>query len=219
MFERAGFVRVGGRGLCCSLAAFGVCGVMLVGASAAQAKVGSTACTGTIGSVFSDLTTINGNLTVPPGAECTLELVAVDGNVSVGQGASLLTGGLEVTGNLSAEGANAVNVEFADIAGNTRVDATSGPGALPSPGDFDNLCAATGFFPVSPSVCFVDTTFGVAGVEPRNVSITNTSPGAVGIARSDISGNVSCLGNVAVKDPDPASVSVEGHASGQCADF
>lgn len=238
MSRREGRVWGGRRGIVGTVAALGVGAVMLVGSGAAQAKgVGSTTCTGTIGTPGL-VTTIDGNLTVAPGADCTLNDVVVDGNVSVdrgaslvvdgvnigvdvdgnvsvGQGASLLAAGLVITRNLSAEDASAVNLDSGLIDGNTRVDGSSGPGALPSPADFDNLCAATGLFPVSPSVCFVGTTFG--GTAGGNVSITNTSPGAVGIARSEISRNLSCIGNAVIDDP--VQVSVDGHASGQCASF
>lgn len=48
MFRREGFVWVGRPSLAGVVAALGVFLVMLVGSAAAQAKVGSTACTGTI---------------------------------------------------------------------------------------------------------------------------------------------------------------------------
>jgi hypothetical protein len=187
---------------------------MLVGSAAAQAKGGSTACTGTIGNINNPFITINGNLTVPPSADCTLEAVVVNGNVSVGQGATLLAAELLITGNLSAEGASVVNLNSSEVDGNTRIDATNGPGAVSTP-DFNSNCPATGLFPVSPSVCFVGVTFG--GTKGGNVSITNTSPGAVGLAKEEISGNLSCVGNATINDP--IFLTVDGRASGQCAGF
>src|SRR4029077_1299540 len=55
--------------------------VMLGGGSTVRAD---TNCTGTLTG------TIKGNVTVPKGASCTIEIATVTGNVKVSQGASLI---------------------------------------------------------------------------------------------------------------------------------
>ena len=56
------------------------------GASVSHAQ--NINCTGTVGG-GATVTTINGNVTVPNGASCTLNFVNVTGNVTVQQGGSL----------------------------------------------------------------------------------------------------------------------------------
>src|SRR5580704_2121754 len=62
--------------------------VTLGGASSLHAQ--NLACAGTVGGA-AGLTTINGNVTVPNGASCTLAFAEVTGNVDVGSGGSLLS--------------------------------------------------------------------------------------------------------------------------------
>ena len=62
---------------------------LTVGTPAAQAD---TSCSGTLGNATS-VTNISGNVTVAPGASCTLIFVNVSGNVTAGAGSTLLING------------------------------------------------------------------------------------------------------------------------------
>lgn len=115
-----------------------------------------------------------------------------------------MASGLGIAGNLSAEGANAVNLNGGAVVGNVRIDATSGPGSA----QFHERAHRSRPWG---SVCFLGVELG------SNVSITNTSSGFVVVRKTDISGNLSCLGNASVDVPDSFFDSVGGHASGQCA--
>ena len=63
-----------------------VCGLL---ASTTPSFAQDISCTGTVGG-GATATAINGNVTVPPGASCTLEFVNVAGSVQVQPGGSLL---------------------------------------------------------------------------------------------------------------------------------
>jgi hypothetical protein len=96
-----------------TLAALGI----LVG-NMPLARAADTSCTTTI----STGGTINGNLVVPAGANCTLNNVTVTGNVEVGKGASLsvepvLGQRVTIGGNVQAARCNAVNLDSLGVSG------------------------------------------------------------------------------------------------------
>src|SRR6516162_724290 len=63
--------------------------IIVIFASVAGSRAQSISCTGTVGGGAA-VTTLNGNVTVPSGASCTLDFVDVTGNVTVQPGGSLL---------------------------------------------------------------------------------------------------------------------------------
>jgi hypothetical protein len=96
-----------------TLAALGI----LVG-NMPLARAADTSCTTTI----STGGTINGNLVVPAGANCTLNNVTVTGNVEVGKGARLsvepvLGQRVTIGGNVQAARCNAVNLDSLGVSG------------------------------------------------------------------------------------------------------
>jgi hypothetical protein len=83
------------------IAALATFGIALASGPAARAD---TNCSTTLTSV-----TINGNLVVPAGAECSLNGTTVTGNVTVGKGAQLLVFAGTIYGNIQAHQCNSVS--------------------------------------------------------------------------------------------------------------
>jgi hypothetical protein len=98
----------------------GAVSVFLLMASAASS--GTTTCRTTLtGTIYNDVS-------VPAGAECTLDGATVKGTVSVaGGGASLTANGAKITGNLNANGSGNVQVTGSTISGNVTFASIAGP--------------------------------------------------------------------------------------------
>jgi hypothetical protein len=196
------------------LAALGI----LAGAVPA-ARAADTPCTGPITG-----TTINGNLTVPAGATCTLTNVTVTGNVQVGKGASLTTPALPgntvtIGGNVQATQCQTVSIippsETVSVGGNVQIQYctsesgfdTGGQGTVTISGNFvcdhnSGVCSAAG------------------GSVRGNVEVNNNSGGSIGNPGAEVGGNT-VGGNVQVNNNSGNFVSqVFGNTIGgnlQCA--
>ena len=222
MFKRV-LARCGVRG---SALAAGVLGVAMVVAPApAQAQAGNVTCTTTI-----SVTVITGNVTVPPGAFCTLvggtvqgnvnvdagasglflDAITVQGNVNVGAGATFDAGGVLIQHNLTTERANYVNIQPIEVDGNSSFDRTSGPFVVCGGGG--SACVLFNYNPGTPNPAG-QTRFG-------NVSITNTSsPAGAVYAGNFVAGSLTCSGNTSVTNDygfGPTPNFVLGQESGQC---
>src|SRR5271165_1754482 len=98
------------------------------GASVSHAQ--NVNCASTVGG-GATVTTINGNVTVPNGASCTLNFVNVTGNVTVQQGGSLLiTAYLEpstIGGNVQANNCISTLLEGnVTVKGNLQIESCTG---------------------------------------------------------------------------------------------
>jgi hypothetical protein len=182
------------------VAGVGVCTALLIAAVPAQARVivnvkETKYCEAQITSKE-----IKGKLTVRPGAKCNLVGDIVDGDVSIGQGARLLTLGTGIKGNLSGKVAESVFLLASEVDGNVSIDGTSGiKGSV-------FFCPVNG---LAVSVCMEDDQVG------GNVSITNTSPLGVLIAKNFVGEDLTCGENASVTNLGEANT-VLGQELGQC---
>jgi len=217
------------------LAAFGI----LAGAVPA-ARAADTPCTTTISSG----TTINGNLTVPAGAICTLANVTVTGNVQVGKGAVLIvipSGGQTVTigGNVQAAQRQTVSFPGTDgaisVGGSVQIQScTAGsgynaPGAtLTISGNFACDHNSGGCFAEGGSVrgnvqVNNNSNGGGLGADVGgnnvggNVQVNNNSGSSASIvSRNTIGGNLQCAGNTPGVTDIGVPNTVTGTKQGQC---
>jgi hypothetical protein len=105
-----------------ALVAFGIMSAALSSARAAD----TTCTTNIIGG------TINGNLVVPAGAQCSLNGTTVTGNVTVGKGAQLLVFAGTIYGNIQAHQCNFVFLTSfrtaISVGGNLQIQNCTGTG-------------------------------------------------------------------------------------------
>jgi hypothetical protein len=175
-------------------------------------------CTGTVGGGAA-VTTVNGNVTVPGGASCTLDFVDVTGKVTVQAGGSLLIsaydepstigGTVEANGCISTllEGNVTVNgdVRIANCTG-TAANGFQGPGIVIG-GNFHCLNNA------GPCEAWLGQ---VAG----NARIQNNRGAASDVSLNTIEGNLECGNNAAAPTHSRGYNWVSGNTQGQCgADF
>lgn len=107
-----------------AIAALATFGIALSAVPAARAD---TNCSTALTSV-----TINGNLVVPAGAECSLNGTTVTGNVTVGEGAQLLVLAGTMYGNIQAHQCNSVFLTSSfgaiSVGGNLQIQNCTGTG-------------------------------------------------------------------------------------------
>jgi len=151
--------------------------------------------------------TINGNLTVPAGASCTLTNVTVTGNVQVGKGASLAV--LSDAGQTVTIGGN---VQAAQC---QQVDLHANPGGVLSVGGnvhIRNCTAGGGYQGAAVTIsgnfaCDYNSAecFAIGGKVRGNVQVNNNSNasglGAL-VAGNNVDGNVQVNNNSAGGDSD-----------------
>ncbi|MBO0834983.1 MAG: glycoside hydrolase family 3 C-terminal domain-containing protein, partial [Actinobacteria bacterium] len=140
-------------------------------------------------------TTINGNLTIPPGAWCDLVRVTVNGNVSI-QGTGVRMSGVTINGNVAASTSDASDplssgantICNSTITGNLQIQGSS------------HASWQLG-------TCGTNTIGG-------DVWITNNSGAGNSLSNTNIHGDLSCSGNA---DIGGSNNKVGGQRSGQCA--
>ena len=108
---------------------------LLGGTSAVRAD---TNCTGTLGSAAT-VTTVNGNITVPKGASCTISFANISGSISVSQGASLVVEAYEepstIGGDIDANHCKSLLLEGnVTVNGSVEAHQCTGPAGFQGPG-------------------------------------------------------------------------------------
>jgi hypothetical protein len=165
------------------------------------------------------VTTINGNVTVPAGASCTLSFVNITGNVGVGQNATLVVSAYtepsEIAGNIEAGNCNSVLLQGnVTVGGNLNIAACNGttsngfqgPDVLIH-GNFECLSN------VGPCLAWLGTVDG-------NVQIqSNNAKAASDVSLVSIGGNLNCQGNSPLVTHSHGPSWVDGQSQGQCAGF
>jgi hypothetical protein len=204
-------------------------GTIIAALPAARAK--DTICNGQINSG-----TINGNLSVPPGAQCGLAGVTVTGNVTVSANSTFGVstgddGPTVIDGNLRADGCNEVstgeqNVPQLKVGGNVAIQHCSMVLSNTQIGgnlSWADSAAVQGIVQLSnikgnvqisnnsgnATKGFAENTVG------GNVGITNNT-GPMEVGQNTIGGNLSCQGNT---DLLGGPNTVGGNKSGQCSGF
>ena len=155
------------------------------------------ACDGFIGAVTVD------EVTVPPGATCTLVRTRVEGNISVGSGATLVARGVVVDGDIESEGARAVTVtDKSSIGGNLQLEDGGSSTVKGARIDGDLAWESQGGALVA-----IGNTIGgnLAADENR---------GRLTISGNHVGGDLQCEENTPA--PEVAGNTVGGNAEGQC---
>jgi hypothetical protein len=172
-----------------SIAALATFGIVLAAVPAARARDVSCSTTTTGG-------TVEGNLVVPTGANCTLNSVTVWGNVLVGASAQLnVETGSEIGGNIRAEECLSVQLLGGSISvgGNIKIENCTGiSGWDARPIGSTSSITIDGNFTCDNNAqpCVV------TGGEVRgNVSVINNRGAGPDIFNTKIGGNLSVIGN------------------------
>jgi len=186
--------------------------VLFCGASVSYAQ--SINCTGTVGG-GSAVTTVNGNVTVPGGASCTLEFVDVTGNVTLQPGGSLLIAGyLEpstIGGNVQASGCGSTLLEGnVTVKGNLQILNCTGTAA--------NGFQGAGIVIGGNFLCQSNAgpCEGWLGQIAGNAQILNNGGAASDVSLNTIGGNLQCQNNAAAPTHGHGYNWVTGNAQGQC---
>jgi hypothetical protein len=196
---------------------------LLAGAPSARADV---TCSGTVGGA-STVTNVNGNITVPAGASCTLNFVNVTGNVTTGAGSTLLitayTEPSTIGGNVVAVGCVSAFLQGnVTVGGNVQIQNCTGTGTGPNGFQGPDILIGGNFTCQSNAVLQSQATPCVAwlGKVVGTVTIASNS----GLTPSDaslvtIGGNLICQSNTPGMTLVHGSSWVDGTAQGQCTGF
>lgn len=139
---------------------------------------GDVTCTGVLGAVTVD------NVTVPPGATCTLNGTQVNGNVDVQPGATLNTNGASVAGNIQADGSGSINLSGGTVGGNVQLQG-KGPVLI------SNLT-------INGDVDLQGTSGGSSSLASNQVNgnfKVDSHTGGINISTNTIGGNLDCVNN------------------------
>lgn len=189
------------------------------GAPAAQAQ--NVTCSGTLGG-GSTVTNINGNVTVPDNASCTLSFVNVKGNVMAGRNSTLLitayTEPSTIGGNVQAQQCNSALLEGnVTVSGNVQIQSCTGAG----PNGFQgpdtviqgNFLCQTNSSNLTPCLAWLGRVNG-------NVEIHgNVAPTPSDVSLVSVGGNLNCDQNSQAPTHLHGSSWVGGHSQNQCAAF
>jgi hypothetical protein len=163
----------------------------------------ATECTGDLTGV-----TIQGNLTVPDGAECELTGSTVTGNVTVGDYAAFDSNGSTIQGKFSGDGVNAVVLGSGTVVkGSVTVSGASITFYAVNSRVNGNLTVTSGFLSV------IDSTIG------GNLTASGNSSG-IGLSfilDNTVGGNLSCDGMT--HGVSGSGNVVSGRMTGQCDGF
>ena len=196
---------------------------LLAGAPTARADV---SCSGTVGGAAT-VTTINGNVTVPAGASCTLSFVNVTGNVTTGAGSTLLitayTEPSTIGGNVVAVGCVSAFLQGnVTVGGNVQIQNCTGTGTGPNGFQGPDILISGNFTCQSNVVLQSQATPCVAwlGKVVGTVTIASNS----GLTSTDaslltIGGNLVCQSNTPGMTLVHGPSWVDGTAQGQCSGF
>jgi hypothetical protein len=188
----------------------------LCGQTAAQG--GDMSCPGLIGG-GPTVTNIDGNVTVPDGASCTLSFVHITGNVEVGRNATLIvsayTEPVEIGGDIEAKDCNSVLLQGnVTVGGNLNINSCNGTASngFQGPdvlihGNFE--CRSN----AGPCLAWL-------GTIDEDVHIqSNQAQAASDISLVSVKGNLNCEGNSPAPTHSHGPSWVDGHSQGQCAAF
>ncbi|MBO0750701.1 MAG: tannase/feruloyl esterase family alpha/beta hydrolase, partial [Bradyrhizobiaceae bacterium] len=184
---------------------------------AGHAQAGTT-CTGQIGGGPA-VTNINGDVTVPEGASCTLSFVNVKGSIRVGRDASLTvfayTEPSSIGGDIEASACNSVLLQGnVTVQGNLDIGSCNGTGfnGFEGPDTVIN-----GSFECRSNAGPCLAWLGTVG---ENVHIqSNRSQTASDVSLVSVGGNLHCMGNIPAPTRSHGPSWVDGNAEGQCASF
>ena len=187
-------------------------------AAAPQAAAADVTCSGLVGGQAT-VTNINGNVSVPSGAYCTLSFVNIKGNVQVGRNATLIVSAYTepstIGGNVAAHDCNtALLTGNVTVGGNVEITSCNGTTAsgfqgpdIVIKGNF--ACNAN----AGPCLAWLGNVGG-------NVQITsNRSTTASDVSLVTVAGNLDCAGNAPTPTHQHGPSWVDGRAQNQCADF
>ncbi|MEX0657710.1 MAG: hypothetical protein WD080_01115, partial [Egibacteraceae bacterium] len=168
--------------------------VLAVGLTAAPAAAHDRSCTGTIGAE-----TVDGSVTVPAGAACTLNGTTVEGNVLVEPGAQLTVSEASIDGNIQDDNndAGAVSVTATQVGGGATVQSSAIVGDV----QFESNSGL----------------FSADGNDIGGNLQVNQNTGGVTITDNVIDGNLQCESNNPA--PTGGGNTVHGDTEGQCADL
>ena len=196
--------------------AFVAAALTLVFGGAPSAWAGNVTCTGAMGPAAA-VTTIDGNVTVPANASCTLDFVNVAGNVQVQTGGKLLISAYDepstIGGNVQGTACASVLLEGnVTVTGNVQITACRGPG----PNGFEGPdTLIKGDFQCQSNSGGCEAWLGQVD---GNVQVQSNGP-ATDISLTAVGGNLQCQSNA----PAPTHVHgpdwVTGIVQGQCAGF
>ena len=183
-----------------------------------QAVASNATCSGLIGGQAT-VTNVDGNVTVPDGAYCTLSFVNVKGDVRVGRNATLIVSAYSepstIGGNIDANRCNSALLNGnVTVDGNVQIHGCIGttPSGFQGPdivirGNFE--CQSN----AGPCVAWLGRVGGNAHIH------SNVAASASDVSLVRVDGNLNCADN----SPDPTQLRgpswVDGHAQGQCAGF
>jgi feruloyl esterase len=196
---------------------------LLAGAQSARADI---SCSGTVGGA-STVTNVNGNVTVPAGASCTLSFVNVTGNVTTGAGSTLLitayTEPSTIGGNVVAVGCvSALLQGNVTVSGNVQIQNCTGTGTGPNGFQGPDILISGNFTCQSNVVLQSQAAPCEAwlGKVVGTVTISSNS----GLTSSDaslltIGGNLVCQSNTPGTTLVHGPSWVDGTAQGQCTGF
>jgi hypothetical protein len=183
-----------------------------------QARASDMSCSGLIGGGRT-VTNINGNVTVPAGASCTLSFVNITGNVGVGQNATLVVSAYtepsEIAGNIVANNCQSVLLQGnVTVGGNLNISACNGTASNGFQGPDvliqGNFVCQTNAGPCSAWLGTVD----------GNVQIqSNNAKAASDVSLVSVGGNLNCQGNSPAVTHSHGPSWVDGQSQGQCAGF
>ncbi len=179
---------------------------------------GDTSCAGAIGGGPA-VTTINGDVSVPEGASCTLSFVNVKGSVRVGRGATLAivayTEPSSIGGDIEAKNCNAVLLQGnVTVHGDLDISSCSGTGRNGFQGP-DTVIHGSFMCRSNAGPCLA--WLGAVG---ENLHIqSNTSQAASDISLVTVGGDLHCMGNAPAPIHSHGPSWVDGNAEGQCAGF
>ncbi|MDE3133120.1 MAG: hypothetical protein KGL15_03540 [Acidobacteriota bacterium] len=176
--------------------------------------------------------TIDGNLTIAPGASLnahagTTASVTVTGNVLVGQGGTLGLGsyggptGTVVDGNIVADQPQSLYLAFLTIHGNLVSQGGTAAGPFTN-FPIKNLTVGGNVTLEGWSGFWIGLFRSTVGGNVFFANNTGTNPDSSEVANNTISGNLICSGNnpaVQFGDSGGGPNTVGGHAVGQCAAF
>jgi hypothetical protein len=174
-------------------------------------------CTGTVGGGAA-VTTVNGNITVPSGASCTLEFVDVTGNVTVQpRGSLLITGYVEpstIGGNITATDCVSALLEGnVTVKGNLQISNCTGTAATAANGFQGPGIVIGGNFQCQKNAGTCEAWLGqIAG----NAQIQNNGGTASDVSLNVIDGNLQCENNAAAPTHSHGYNWVSGITQGQC---
>src|SRR6516165_6870087 len=190
-------------------------------AGAPTAWAADVSCTGAMSGDASGPLNINGNVTVPSGANCALSFVNVTGNVQAKQGSTLLINGYTepstIGGNVLATNCYSALLEGnITVVGNVEIQQCSGNG----PNGFQGPdILIKGNFHCQGNSSNATSCLAWLGKVRGNVEIQQNHGSAPDVSLVTIGGNLICLLNSSAPTHVHGPSWVDGNSLGQCKGF